>query len=238
MRNLKYFLITTVLLFTIPIINAADNEGGTLQINDTYLQLRITDLQESEAPFIVDNSIVFTYKPQRSGVRHVGVSFEHENFSRIHSFYKNVHDVFFYIYEYPMKDRINYKFVEDGIWITDKNSSLTKVDRNFIKLSSFIIPDAYKKQKTSPIIEGNSITFKLEESSNNDIYITGDFNNWNPFLYRMHEISAGNYQLNLNLPPGRYGYYYIIDGKRVTDPENRNIGYSNLGEKVSLLVVE
>lgn len=137
-----------------------------------------------------------------------------------------------------MKDIINYKFVEDGIWLTDSNNQLTKTDRNFISLSSFVIPDAYKKERPSPIIDGNSITFRLKESSNNDIYITGDFNNWNPFLYRMDETSDGNYQIDLKLPKGRYGYYYIVDGKRVTDPENRSVAYSSIGEKVSLLIVE
>jgi len=236
MKNLKYILLTTIILISISSLFSAEQEG--LIINSLSLHIRITEMVESEEPFIVGDTLVFSYLPSKSKVRHVGISFENEDFSKIYNLYKNENGVYFYLYKYPKERVINYKFIEDGIWIVDKKSKVIRTDKNYIQLSSFEIPEKNIKEHISPIISDKSVTFTLRAQEGIKVYVTGDFNNWNPFLYKLKEITPGQYSLTLKISSGRYGYYFIYNGQRVLDSENPFTGISRIGEKVSLFTIE
>ncbi|HSG29865.1 MAG TPA: hypothetical protein VLA34_15390, partial [Candidatus Krumholzibacterium sp.] len=51
------------------------------------------------------------------------------------------------------------------------------------------------------------------------VYVTGDFNNWNPTIDRM--ITREGYsEIRLYLLPGRYRYRFVVDGVEIADPDN------------------
>lgn len=236
MENLKYILLTTLFLFSLLISSAAEQAGIT--IASLPLHIKITEMEESLAPFIVGGDLIFSYTPSRESVRHVGISFENENFSEIHNLYRNENGIYFFIYKYPKEKVINYKFIEDGIWTSDKNSVKSVRDNNYITLSSFEIPDKNIKEHISPFITGNRATFIIRAEAGSSIYLTGDFNNWNPFLYKMKEETPGIFKLSINLTAGQFGYYFIHNGERVLDSENPLQGRSRIGEVVSLFTIK
>ena len=236
MKNLKYILLLQIFLISITGLYAAEQES--VVIPSFSLHIKITEMKESEAPFIVSDTIIFTYKPSRERVRHVGISFENENFSQIHTLTKNENGVYFYMYKYPKKRVINYKFVEDGVWILDSKSKSTYTDRNFIQLSTFEIPEKNIKEHLSPIINGNRVTFRFKAEKQSNVYLTGDFNNWNPFLHKLKEENPGEYSITLKLPKGKFGYYFIYNGVRILDVENPFKGISRINESVSLFTIE
>lgn len=236
MKNLKYVLFTMLILISFTTVYSAEQEG--MIIPSLSLHIRITEMVESEAPFIVGGDLIFSYAPSKPRVRHVGISFENENFSIIHNLYKNENGIYFFIYKYPKEKIINYKFIEDGIWISDNKNRKQILDRNFISLSSFEIPDKNVKEHLSPIINGNNAIFKIRSKENSSVYLTGDFNSWNPFLYKLTEESPGLYSISLKLPKGKFGYYFIDNGERVLDSENPIKGRSRIGEDVSLFTIE
>lgn len=235
MKNLKYILLTTVFIISFTKLFSAEQES--LVINSLSLHIRITEITEHEAPFIIGGDLIFTYMPSKQNVRHVGISFENENFSRIYNLYKNENGVYFFIYKYPKEKTINYKFIEDGIWILDKTVKSMIANKSYIRLSSFEVPDKNVKEHISPIIENSTATFKMKAPKGSSIYITGDFNNWNPFLYKLTEEISGQYTITLNLPKGKFGYYFIYNGERVLDSENPFRGRSKIGEDVSLFTI-
>jgi 1,4-alpha-glucan branching enzyme len=52
------------------------------------------------------------------------------------------------------------------------------------------------------------------------VYLSGDFNGWQPAGLRMIEIAGtGMWKKRLVLPPGRHEYKYVMDGKWLHDPE-------------------
>ena len=53
----------------------------------------------------------------------------------------------------------------------------------------------------------------------------------------MKEYKPGEFRITLPLPKGKYGYYYIYNGKRIQDRDNFNRGISMLGESVSLVTI-
>lgn len=63
-----------------------------------------------------------------------------------------------------------------------------------------------------------NILFKLIRSNAKQISIIGDFNNW---TRRPMKRRGKTWQLSVPLAPGTYEYAFIVDGKRIRDPNNR-----------------
>ena len=235
MEKHKYILLTSIFLISISGLFAAEQKS--VVIPSLSLHIRITEMTESESPFIIGDNIVFTFTPSKKNVRHVGISFKNESFNQIHSLSKNDNGVFFFLYKYPKEKIINYKFIEDGVWILDNNSKSTYTDRNFIQLSTFEIPEKNIKEHLSPIITDKTVTFIFKAEENSSVYLTGDFNNWNPFLHKLKEVKPGQYSITLKLPKGKFGYYFIYNGARILDSENPFRGISRINENVSLFTI-
>jgi chromosome partitioning protein len=61
--------------------------------------------------------------------------------------------------------------------------------------------------------------------------IAGDFNNWTPSVTPMrHDEVLGVWQAVVPVPPGRYRYRLVVDGKWVQDPYNRYVESNPFGE--------
>lgn len=45
------------------------------------------------------------------------------------------------------------------------------------------------------------------------VRLAGDFNNWNPAGHPLLRDRDGWWRLKLSLPPGEYGFKYLVDGK-------------------------
>ncbi len=68
------------------------------------------------------------------------------------------------------------------------------------------------------IVEGEVI-FSIRAPEAKDVFLVGDFNNWNPTYEKMQK--AGDvFEVALYLLPGTYRYKYVVDGKWMTDPDN------------------
>ena len=75
------------------------------------------------------------------------------------------------------------------------------------------------KKKTVPSTE-----FSLYAPNVNEVYLAGDFNNWQPDAkdYRLRKFKGGTWKKMLKLKPGRYEYQFIVDGQWWCDPKNDN----------------
>jgi len=80
--------------------------------------------------------------------------------------------------------------------------------------------------------------FILKGQEFNDVYLVGEFNNWNPDEnYRLKKISADTWEINLNLEKGKYRYKFIVDGKWVNDPSNKFMEDDAFGGKNSIRII-
>jgi 1,4-alpha-glucan branching enzyme len=70
-----------------------------------------------------------------------------------------------------------------------------------------------------------------------EVFISGDFNDWNPTSHRMEKQHDGTWFAQLQLNHGHHHYLFIIDGKPTLDPRAQGIGRNELNEKVSLIAV-
>ena len=66
-------------------------------------------------------------------------------------------------------------------------------------------------------------------------YVAGDFTGWEPLAMRKR---SGVFGVTVSVPPGQYQYKFIVDGRWVTDPDNKSWAMSDMGTINSLVVVE
>lgn len=64
-----------------------------------------------------------------------------------------------------------------------------------------------------------NILFKWSKPGAKKVFIVGDFNNW----YRTPLKKQDNHwELSFSIAPGTYEYLYVVDDKRIKDPNNKS----------------
>ncbi len=61
-------------------------------------------------------------------------------------------------------------------------------------------------------------TYQPPISGDFEVFLVGDFNNWNDKSHPMKE-EGGVYRLDISLEPGRYHYYFLCNDKLILDPD-------------------
>lgn len=75
-------------------------------------------------------------------------------------------------------------------------------------------------RKKSPPAEAVEVEFVFERCGVEQVYICGQFNDWQPASLRMIGApEAGLWEKRLVLPPGRYEYKFVVDGSWLHDPD-------------------
>lgn len=71
----------------------------------------------------------------------------------------------------------------------------------------------------------------------NDVYLIGDFNNWEPWANRMKRQVDGAWRLELLIHHGHHRYAFLVDGNLTLDPKAYGIARDEKNQKVSLVAV-
>ncbi|PLX49595.1 MAG: glycoside hydrolase family 13 [Desulfobulbaceae bacterium] len=82
-----------------------------------------------------------------------------------------------------------------------------------------------------------STEFILHAPDAGKVFLTGDFNNWNPEEFSMRKFKNGDHTKKLKLKPGRYEYQFIVDGNWWTDPANPNRISTEFGSENSVIAI-
>lgn len=81
------------------------------------------------------------------------------------------------------------------------------------------------------------ITFKLIEPSAQTVNLAGSFNGWDPAIRPLKRDAKGLWKTSVTLPPGRYEYLFVVDGKWMSDPGCADIRTNEYGGQNSVVVV-
>jgi hypothetical protein len=85
---------------------------------------------------------------------------------------------------------------------------------------------------------GDEVIFAVKLEHARKVLVAGDFNNWMPMSTPMHTNGRpGLWMAKLPLPPGRYRYRLVVDGKWVTDPNNKYVEANEYGELNNIVEV-
>jgi len=78
----------------------------------------------------------------------------------------------------------------------------------------------FKSEKVTRKL-GDVFTFRYYGKSNTkSVYLSGTFNNWSTLATPMKRV-GGLWEVNVKLDQGKNLYKFIVDGKWITDPENK-----------------
>ncbi|MCB0082694.1 MAG: isoamylase early set domain-containing protein [Caldilineaceae bacterium] len=70
------------------------------------------------------------------------------------------------------------------------------------------------------------------------IFVVGEFNAWDQRSLPMTQDHRGIWQLELDLPVGRYEYRYLVNGRWLTDSQADTLVPNEFGSLNSVIVLE
>ena len=69
------------------------------------------------------------------------------------------------------------------------------------------------------------------------VFLAGDFNEWDPQDKRMRKYKDGTFRARLQLEPGRYEYKFVVDGNWMVDPDAEGQVRNGAGTVNSLISI-
>jgi len=81
------------------------------------------------------------------------------------------------------------------------------------------------------------VSFSVEASTANEVSLGGDFNNWDTQAHLMRKDTNGVWKKTLMLPPARYEYKFLVDGRWRNDPKNDQTCPNCFGTINNVLIV-
>ncbi len=88
-----------------------------------------------------------------------------------------------------------------------------------------------------PAVTPEGVMFTIEAPDAERVQLAGDFNNWTLDGNDMEAV-GGVWKKVVKLPPGRYRYRYVVDGRWQNDPLNTTVEPSPYGGEDSVLVMD
>jgi 1,4-alpha-glucan branching enzyme len=99
-------------------------------------------------------------------------------------------------------------------------------------LQAYTAPTRYSARKmTKPV------SFYCVTPDAGQVFLTGDFNDWDPSSHPMKRQTDGTWLLDVPLRHGHHHYQFLVDGKPTLDPRAYGTARNLFGEKVSLVAV-
>src|SRR5687768_2334758 len=91
--------------------------------------------------------------------------------------------------------------------------------------------------RLAPAVTPEGVMFSIEAPDAERVQLAGDFNNWTVDGNEM-EDTGGVWTKVVKLPPGRYRYRYVVDGRWQNDPLNAAVEPNRFGGDDSVLVMD
>ena len=234
--NLPIIIVVFFFVFIVTTVSAFAFETKNFQIH-----LKIANMEKAEKPLILEDHVFISYQTDKL-IRFVGAAFSHESFSEIHSFVRNAQGVFVLVYPVPENvSEISYRIVVDGLWMADPMNTDRVEDPSGITLSRISLPrkELNRWKLVTPVIhDDNSVDFHYFGPKGVNVYLSGSFNNWDPYMYKLNEVKPGEYTITLTMLPGTYFYYFVSSGLFLLDPLNPDKGADSEGFEVSMFEIE
>jgi 1,4-alpha-glucan branching enzyme len=143
--------------------------------------------------------------------------------------------------------RYQYKFVIDQVdWQEDPSNPETTADGYGGLNSILVVPSNVSYKYDESYISyslGTSArsrreiphTFTLTGHSDaKEVFVTGDFANWDPSAHPMEKGADGVWRITIDLQEGQYVYKYVVDGDWIPDPDNPDTVDDSYGGKNSV----
>lgn len=83
---------------------------------------------------------------------------------------------------------------------------------------------------------GNVVTFEFDQESQNNVFLAGDFNNWDPKKTPLAQKN-GKWQATITLNPGEYQYKYVANNGWFNDANADKYVPNGFGSENSVVII-
>ena len=94
-----------------------------------------------------------------------------------------------------------------------------------------------EKSKTKVDILTKKVQFEFLAPAAQEVYLAGNFNNWDSNTDSMKKDKKGLWKATVSLKPGRYKYRFLADGKWENDPACCNCVPNEFGSQNCVRIV-
>jgi len=201
------------------------------------------DVSEPQPPLVTDNGVLFSYRAEGKAPKYVKVIGDFNGWERSYFLVKNRYGVFVFLYDESREKgvvlnggRYRYRFLVDGVWMNDPSHSRKEYDDRGTALSYFDVPAPIVIAKQNPVrVRDRTYVFYYKNDTARDVYLIGDFNNWNPYSLPMKLNNSGLWEREVDILPGSYAYIFLVDGVYRKDPLGTTIVYDRFDNEFSQL---
>jgi hypothetical protein len=260
------FIVLTLLLVATALPVMGQERGDLLRRGaeaDTWLQ--VSSITRSGPPRVFDDLVVLSYQTE-GFVRYVAAAFAHEGYQELHVFAARAladgSDLFYLPYPVePGQEALEYRIIVDGVWMVDPHAPEVLRDDRGVSIGRVALREPPPYEVASPRVNPDgTATFRfafdpriaatlettdqrqltMDSFDSPRISLVGTFNGWDPFAHRLSGPDAdGFYSITIPVDPGEHYYSFLIDGRRILDPLNRDHGRDlQTGARLSRFVAE
>ena len=79
------------------------------------------------------------------------------------------------------------------------------------------------------------VGFTLSAPEAQNVFLAGDFNDWEATPHPLEKDSGGDWKINIDLMPGRYEYRFLVDGVWKNDPNCTTFAPNPYGDENCVL---
>ncbi len=81
------------------------------------------------------------------------------------------------------------------------------------------------------------VNFYCTAPNAREVFLIGDFNDWNPTANPMEKRVDGTWFVQLPIGHGHHHYLFLVDGVSALDPKATGVGRNEKNERVSMVAV-
>lgn len=89
------------------------------------------------------------------------------------------------------------------------------------------------REEASALPNLEFVPFRLKAPTADSVQLIGDFNGWKQGALPLAR-SGERWEVLVPLPPGRYRYLFVVDGRALADPENKATELTAQGQRASV----
>jgi 1,4-alpha-glucan branching enzyme len=187
---------------------------------------------------LISNGVLFTYRNRNASRVQVAGDFTGW---RPRAMKRSREGVWYYFLENSEDHKeksVSYKFLVDGVWISDPSNPFKEDDGMGSYLSRVRLPGEPEGKMVSYRMVGeNRVQFRIYRPDARFVSIIGDFNNWNPENDILTKGEDGIWRITRRLSAGTYRYKFVVDGKWVPDIYNPRNASDATGEIASVITI-
>ncbi len=87
-------------------------------------------------------------------------------------------------------------------------------------------------------LKNGKIRFVWPDKNVDTIFLVGDFNQWNEKSHPLRRTETRDFELELEIPPGKYRFKYLVDGVWWNDPDAEEYAPNPWGSEDSVILVD